>query len=124
MLSAPPLPADVLATLNPNIARTVAWLRDLGYETCDSGDGQTHLAACDRPYPYVCMKCPPDLLVQSAMELRETLRGLGVPVVSVTAAFAAGERPSGVCIQASYDPIDGYALLDLMGLDDNGPPSE
>ena len=41
--------------LNPGIRQTVQLLRDHGFETCDSGDGETHDRACDRPHGYVVM---------------------------------------------------------------------
>lgn len=42
-----------LEELNPGIRKTVAYLRSLGFDTVDSGDGQTHEHECDRPHGYV-----------------------------------------------------------------------
>jgi len=63
--------------LNPGIRRLVVWLRANGFDTCDSGDGQTHDHACDR---------------------------------------------SCGAIQASYDPADGSAVIDLTGVSDKDLP--
>ncbi len=113
-----PLPAIEEAGLNPGIRRTVAWLRERGFDTCDSGDGATHEHPCDRPYPYVAMRTLPVRLVTEAHRLVAELARVGVPVLSMGHAFDPDGRPTGVAIQASYDPGDGVAVLDLVGLDD------
>lgn len=113
-----PLPDDVAATLNPGIRRTVAWLRERGFDTCDSGDGATHDHVCDRPYVYVTIRCAPADLVVEAHRLAELLRAVGVPIVPQGEAFDENGRACAVGVVASYDPVDGFALIDLVGLDD------
>jgi hypothetical protein len=108
--------------LNPGIVRLVQLLNDNGFETCDSGDGETHDFSCDRPYPYVCMKVVPSLAVKQAKKLHLLLQKQGLQVVSQTEAFSASESPSGPCIQLSYDPCDDIAILDLMGVKDSMLP--
>ena len=107
-----------LSALNPGIRRTVQGLRHHGFKTVDSGDGVTHEHACDRAYAYVSIRCEPEELVDEAHRLCGMLRLAGVDVATVGKAFAEGELPTGVCIQASYDPSDGFALIDLAGLSD------
>jgi len=109
-----PLPDDI----NPGILRTVQWLRSHGYETCDSGDGVTHLAKCDRDHPYVVMRVAADVLAKRADELVALLNRAGLKVVSVTYGFDEDGGSLAPCIQASYDPVDGIALIDLMGVSD------
>lgn len=127
-MKAPDLFSNALDSLNPGIRRTVTWLRSLGFDTCDSGDGMTHDHPCDRAYPYVVMRLNTDELIATAHDLkgcvsgalgRGPLRGTREGrVVSATEAFASGETPRGVCIQASYDPVEQVALLELIGMCD------
>lgn len=98
-------------TLNPGIRETVAWVRSLGFETCDSGDGQTHEHACDRDHAYVVISvADPAMMVTFAKELHRILRIRGIAPGPV-----GGRLP---CIQASFDPENGLAFIDLMNLDD------
>lgn len=101
-----------LAALNPGIRRLVAYLRAHGFATCDSGDGVTHEHECDRDHAYVAMRVRPDALVSEADRLARVLRDAGVEVQPM------GMEPT-PCIQASYDPADGTALLDLTHVTDD-----
>lgn len=112
------LPNDI----NPGIVRTVQWLRSHGFETCDSGDGVTHIAECDRSHPYVVMKVAPKDMVSRADELVTLLNRAGLAVVSVTYGFNEDGDSLAPCIQASYDPMDGISLIDLMGVCDRDLP--
>lgn len=97
--------------LNPGIRRTVAWLRAKGFRTTDSGDGVTHSFECDRDEAYCSIAVEPARLVSEAARLCLLLEDAGVAV-----------HPMGpealVTIQATYDPADGSAFIDLVGLDD------
>lgn len=105
--------------LNPGIRRTVCWLRSLGFNTCDSGDGQTHEHDCDRGYPYVSMRGDP----RDADRLRRVLMQAGIPVLSATEAWGeGGDQPAGVHISYTYDPADGVGVVDLGGLRDDMLP--
>lgn len=99
-------------SINPGIRRVVEFLNNAGFETCDSGDGKTHDHACDRPHPYVVVTCHPALLVATADALLRHLREAGV---AVDACDEVGEC---VSIQASYDPGNRLAFVDLSNLDD------
>lgn len=104
--------------LDPGIRETVRQLRDWGFDTTDSGDGHTKLAAGWSPtealdIPHVIMSI--DSLAEiagHADELRSKLLAIGIEVKPV------GEGVPH--IQASYDPANGIASMALFGLDDNG----
>jgi hypothetical protein len=100
------------AQLNPGIRETVRFLRDAGFHTCDSGDGVTHEFECDRDYPYVTIQVAPEDLVKEARRLRDLLLERGVPLDAI------GPEYDMASIQASYDPFNETALLDLIGVDD------
>lgn len=96
--------------LNPGIRRTVEWLRSIGFDTCDSGDGRTHEHPCDRDHAYVVMAVAPLALCTEAERLRRALDARGIRIAPI------GDREP--CIQASFDPGNGLAFLDLMNVDD------
>lgn len=97
--------------LNPGIRRLVALLNANGFSTIDSGDGKTHDFACDREYPYVVAKVRPDELTRRANELVTLMAEHSVRIE----AMGEGSTP---CIQATYDPINKIATVDLMHVDD------
>lgn len=104
---------DLPDDINPGIRKTVEWLREQGFDTCDSGDGATHMAECDRDHPYVVMTVEPSRLIEETHRLRAALETLGLEVVNM------GPDPNdGVSIQASYDPVTAIGCIDLMGLRD------
>lgn len=96
--------------MNPGIRLTVAWLDSIGFTTTDSGDGKTHEYECDRDHAYVVMVVDPEDLIAEAERLKRALTNRGIGVSSIGEGAPA--------IQASYDPSNGLAVLDLMGLDD------
>lgn len=104
----------ITGTLNPGIVRVVEWLRANGFDTTDSGDGQTHDHPCDRPYPYVVMRG----VEADARRLAAHLRGLGIPLPPSTEVWGEGETPIGVMIQYTYNPVEDLGLVELIGLDD------
>lgn len=107
--------------LNPGIRVLVMRLRALGFDTVDSGDGRTHVAECDRPYPYVSIRVDPSLLASESDRLRFELEDRGVHVDAAGSLFDpdGGARAGVVEIEASYDPITKIAIIDLRGLDDD-----
>lgn len=104
--------------INPGITHLVSTINKLGFVTCDSGDGETHDFPCDRAYPYVVITVKPENLITETQRLVAELKELGITVVPQGTAFAESECPVHPCIQASYDPLDGFAFIDLMGLCD------
>jgi hypothetical protein len=104
------------ADLDPGIREVVRLLQSWSYVTTDSGDGVSKPQDEDtRPYPHVTMRVTG---ATQAIYLVKRLAGVGIRCVSVTEAFMSGDRPSAPCMQFTYDPVDGIATLDLMGLDD------
>lgn len=103
------------ATLDPGIRRTVGWLREHDYETCDSGDGVTK-GEDGRSIPHVSMIVMPATMAKMALELRTLLLDAGIDVVEM--------QPDGrgVSIQATYDPANSVAIIDLTGLSDAALP--
>jgi hypothetical protein len=106
------LPEIDYNTLNPGIRELVRRLRAKNLNTCDSGDGKTHEHECDRTYPYVSIRIgdPIDLIPMS----RGLLSLLGEWGVSIQ-DIGIYERP---CIQATYDPANNLAMIDLCYVDD------
>jgi hypothetical protein len=105
--------------LDPGIRETVRRLNDLGFETTDSGDGETKLAAGWSPdeardVPHVCIRSKAgDLCMQADRLVRELTRaGMCVEPVG----------HSGIFVQATYDPADGTAVIELIGVSDRSWP--
>lgn len=93
-------PLDI-ESLNPGIRVTVRRLRELGFDTIDSGDGKTHEFECDQDMPYVHIRVEPcDMLVE-AHRLADAVKHI-----------------AGATVEASYSPADKVALLHLFGVSD------
>lgn len=100
------------AQLNPGIRRVVAFLRDHGFDTRDSGDGETHEHACDQDVPYVFIAVEPDDLVAEARRLRKLLLKAGV------VTHPLDEDGTLACIEATYNPAHPLAVLTLWNVSD------
>lgn len=121
--------------LDAGIVKTVAYLRAHGFDTTDSGDGQSKLRTtlgaitpemrATRTLPDVEVDCTPmaiphvfmvvaipAMLVEEADRLAQLLR----------AAFVGRMPPRDMHIEASYDPSNRVAVLALLGLDDASLP--
>lgn len=112
-----PLAEDEIAALDPGIRRTVVWLREHGFETSDSGDGISKLAAGDSEaleVPHVVMEVHKHDLIEEADRLTRILSEERSIEVAQTSA-QPGAAPE---IQASYDPANEIAIIVLLGLDD------
>lgn len=98
--------------INPGIRRTVSWLNENSFETCDSGDGVTRDFDCDPGFPYVVMRVHWEKLIDEADRLLALLEMAEVRV--------EGQDDQGktVGIQASYTPNGQAAELMLVGLTD------
>lgn len=105
------LPPVDLVTLNPGIRRVVALLRANRFNTCDSGDGETHQHECDRATGYVAIYADRFRLVEEADRLVRLLGAYGVSVDSIGNGHTAS-------IQASYDPVNGIAIIDVSDIHD------
>lgn len=103
---------DTVPGINPGIRRLVALLNEAGWRTVDSGDGKTHDFGCDRKGAYVVIELGfGQLLVAESHRLKAWLAAKGVETFPVDP-----EKP---CIQATYDPGDGSAFLDLTNVADD-----
>lgn len=98
--------------LNPKIRKTVDLLRSLRFKTVDSGDGETHACGCDRDYAYVCIAVAPSKLVTETKRLIRELEKKGVEF----SPMGTENKPQ---IQASFDPVDNTALIDVMYVNDD-----
>lgn len=107
-----------ISTLNPGIQKVVTLLNEHGFKTCDSGDGETHEHACDRPYGYVVIQTSADILVNESVRLMLLLRENGVLVEPIGLNADHPDGPIGTCIQANYDPVNGLALIDVQNIHD------
>lgn len=101
-----------MSTLNPGIVGTVRWLNFLGFVTTDSGDGKTHDFECDRDYAYVVIVVPKEHLIREAERLVSELARIGIRVLPMT------KDGNEVSVQATYDPAEGTATIDLSGVCD------
>lgn len=91
--------------LDPGIRQVVRQLNDLGFVTTDSGDGVSKTdmeGAMD--VPNVAIKVDPFYLLGEADRLYRHCAEWGLEDFT---------------IQASYDPVDGSAVILLLGVDDS-----
>ncbi len=120
----PRCPAGALtfdpAELDPGIRDFVCWLNHHRFETTDSGDGVTKLAAGWPPeeamdVPHVFIAVVPEDMVSEAIRLRDLIQ-------------SGGDRVPEGAITASYDPANHVAILAVIGIDDfsglDGRPRE
>ena len=102
-----------MSEINPGIRKTVAWLNENGFETCDSGDGSEHDFECDRAFAYVVIASTPAKLAEDADRLLALLR------TKITVEILQMDSPEdAVNVNATYDPADGFAMLDVTGVTD------
>lgn len=102
--------SNILNYLSPGIRLTVAALTAAGFDTCDSGDGETHQDSGEREGPFVVIKSSGRNLTAEAVELMQFLQHNGIEVVQIGV--------NGVQIQATYDPADDTAIIDVSGIHD------
>jgi hypothetical protein len=113
-----------LLKLDPGVRLTVAWLRDQGFETTDSGDGKTKLAEYPsisdaiqdglRDEPHVVIRVAPDELIAESDRLESLLMKVGVRLEEQPPdSYVAGPHA-----QATYDPANRIAFIDIVNLTD------
>jgi len=99
-----------VSELNPGIVKVVELLNAHGFDTVDSGDGETREYACDRVRGYVVVRLRDSQpLEASANKIAQLLTGRGVSL---------GPSPDQVHVQANYSPIDGFRFVDIDGIHD------
>lgn len=106
------------ALLDPGIRNVVLWLRELGFNTTDSGDGRTKIeliASGDAlAFPHVFMRVEEYHAIrmdQRADDLARHLRDRGIE---------PGPNYPDLQVELSYSPFDQVGILALYGLDDEG----
>lgn len=102
--------------LNPGIVKLVTKLREAGFNTCDSGDGETHEFDCDRDYGYVSILVPDkNDLVSETDRLEQLLTSWGIVAIPMTME----DPPEGCCnIDAGYEPCNELAIIDIRYVHD------
>lgn len=97
--------------LNPGIRNLVYQLNAWEFKTIDSGDGETHYFECDRNYPYV------SILTENKESLcDEADRLMNLLWSSYQIEIFPQHISHKPSIQASYDPANKIAIIDLMGV--------
>ena len=102
-------------TLNPGIRRTVMKMREWGFETCDSGDGDAREFGCDPGSPYVYATTLPARMVLEANRLHRLAQehfGVSFDVID---GQDAEQAPN---VQASYHPECNLAIISLLNVRD------
>lgn len=95
-----------------NIQDVVEFLQSERFNTVDSSDGETHEDECDCDMPYVAISVKhSSLLDYHANRVKYALQRSGIEPTPV------GE--DGVSIQATFDPVDDTALIEVIGLTDS-----
>jgi hypothetical protein len=90
----------------------VELLNECGFVTCDSGDGQTGDFSCDRGFPYVMIEVHREgNAIADARRLKKVLEECGIAIHTIN----DGGRPY---IQATFDPADGSAFVELAHVTD------
>ena len=107
MTPVPTVPEINFADVQPAMRGVVAWLRQLGFDTTDSGDGVTNVAmgmegALD--IPHVFMLCASEVAFAEADRLWAEVNRKGL---------------TGATVQMSYSPEDRECVLSLFGIDDS-----
>jgi hypothetical protein len=111
------LTPEELATLNPGIRHTVQTLREWGFLTLDSGDGETHQFECDRECPYVVIRVAPEKLVEESHRLMDLLEDRAIRFDEPP---HAQEDPEGWAkyprMESIYLPMERMAIIDVSNV--------
>lgn len=111
----PTLPQKTIDALNPGIRRTVQWLWSNGFQTCDSGDGETHEFECDFPRPNVVMLVEPDELISEGRRLYALLQSVGIHAMPLSGL----DGDTTPYIEGHWSPCDNMAMLSLYEVTDS-----
>lgn len=111
--------------LDPGIRHTVRWLQSEGFDTTDSGDGESKLQGddpclCALPFPHVAISVSPARLHEEADRLWELLIQARI---NVTATIVDNEQlVPAVNVEATYFPGSKTAMILLSGVKDSDLP--
>jgi len=109
------LKTAVIEDLCSGVRELVVWLNKRGFDTCDSGDGtQAEDMECAVAFPMIAILSDPDQMMSESIRLRMELEALGL-------SFGceedwADEEAEWPAIQATYNPVDGVAVITLIGV--------
>jgi len=99
-----------IQSINPGIRSTVQKLREWGFETCDSGDGETAQFDCDLDCPYVHIMVDAESIASETDRLVGLLVEAGIcfddPPHPQYEPDASSKFP---VIEASYLPLQNRA---------------
>jgi hypothetical protein len=111
---------NIINGCDPGIRNLVKLLRDVGFNTCDSGDGVTKFEGKSEAerleliqegyldYPHVFIEVEwPESVMYAAHELQAYMKKLGVDVRQV------GDGYHMPFIQATYDPVTKVGIVEL-----------
>lgn len=115
--------SDILAEANPGIRNLLAWLWEQGFDTCDSGDGETRQYDCDQPFPFIAVRVScPENLIQETRRLVSLFkeRGHEAQVLETPGESLEGK----LVIEANFSPAcsEMPATILVMGLADRHCP--
>jgi hypothetical protein len=98
--------------LDEGIRELVRLLREVGFDTTDSGDGKKTDMECAMPCPNVACVTRPSNLVDESRRMVRVLAAHGVRVE----ACNMDDRPQ---IQGTFDPVNNSAVIVLTHVTDN-----
>jgi hypothetical protein len=114
---------EIPADMNPGIRKLVAWLWSQGFDTCDSGDGETHEYGCDHVFPFIAVRVScPEVLVLETRRLVALFEDHGhkAQIIETPEESLEGK----LVIEANFSPacIEMPATILVMGLADRHCP--
>lgn len=105
--------------IDPRIRGLVVWLRDMGFETCDSGDGvskfedRSRNEECELDYPHVFIHVSPETLLLECNRLWIALVNAGLRIGPLSSKDI-GKRLPGVV--GRYEPGDYHSFIELVNV--------
>lgn len=122
-----PLAPNIIEALDPGIRRIVLWMRGLGFETTDSGDGVTKPARGEdwtEGVPHVYAVLPSlSQAPQLVKHLTDALEHRGFRLVQACSDGKGNvvDQPKhgDVWVQVTYDAANGVTVLSLHGARDD-----
>ena len=103
---------DTAYEFNPNIEKTIKLLWVNGFNTIDSGDGETHIFECDLEFPYIHIMSDQNNIVDDCKDLKKIIEEYTSKKVGLV---GIGDDAS---IQGTYDPVDSTAIITLLNVTD------
>lgn len=93
--------------IDSGVRQLVRYLRERGFDTCDSGDGsKAGTMGCARTEPHVTVRADSIHLISVALRLRDAADDFGLAVSPI----GMGDWS----VQATFDPCDRSSFVDLF----------